>query len=409
MAWTKATSKTLDATNNDITTDTFTASKTLQFIDHTIVGSGNVVQAIRVGNGTIDSSGTDAVSGNYALRRGYNGANEVTRTYRTHIHTQEANYGNSFGVVYVLNIAGKEKLFISHNVDSGSSTIVGRTEVAGKWANTTDQINVAGLTEWDSGSFGSGTNLTVIGSDGTAQSISPETNSIFVESDSARRYWFDGNNWQGNSVTYDNQAIIQNGSVGTSAPTTFSNFTVGNNPNRILVVACGSYNSSPDITGITWNGSENFTHIVRHTHATSYKVELWYLVNPTPTTANVVISSSGMGQMGAIVYSFYNVDQSAPIGAVTKYTTISGTTTPSLDITPTNTGSMIVDCWYNGANSVTPNNDLTDGVNIICGGVDRSMASQYSLTPTIGSVNSMSRTSGAGNGYVQIACEIKNG
>ena len=218
----------------------------------------------------------------------------------------------------------------------------------------------------------------------------------------------------GNSSTPSNgassingQAIIENGTTGTSGiiTGTFSSFVVGNNTNRALIVASGAYNYHPDIVGITFNGSESFAKIEEHNDG-NYKVELWILYNPTVTTANVVIDwGTRAGQLGAICYSFYNVKQSDATGTpVTK--TGSASTTPFIPITPATTGSMIIDSWYSGSDASVPNNDLTDGMNVICDGVDRSMASQYSLTPTIGSVNNMSRTAG-GSSYVQTAVEIK--
>jgi hypothetical protein len=108
--------------------------------------------------------------------------------------------------------------------------------------------------------------------------------------------------------------------------------------------------------------------------------------------------------MGAICYSFYNVKQSDAFGTpVTKDGSASAT--PFIAITPTTAGSMIIDSYFCG-NDTLPNNDLTDGMNIICGGVDRSMASQYDLSPTIGSANNMSRTAG-NSSFVQTAVEIK--
>ncbi len=230
-----------------------------------------------------------------------------------------------------------------------------------------------------------------------------QVGSRFEETDTRKMYhYFAGDN---GSITKDTQAIIQHGTAGTGAPDTFSSFTVANNNNRILILACGMYNSSPDITSVTWNSNETFTKIASEQRS-SYRCELWYLINPTATTASCVIGSTGMGQMGACLYSFYNVAQTSSIGTPVTKDEASASTTPFINITPVNTGSMIIDAWYNGAGSPVPNNAETDGMNIICGGVDRGMASQYDLTPTIGSVNSMSRTSGT-DGYCQVAVEIK--
>ena len=214
------------------------------------------------------------------------------------------------------------------------------------------------------------------------------------------------------TITKDTQSIIQHGTAGYGSPTTFSSFTVGNNSNRALIVATGAYNASPSIVSVKFNGTESFTSIQDYYNG-NYRVELWILYNPTVTTANIVIEwgtqaghgGAGAGQMGAIAYSFYGVKQSSATGTpVTKNGSASAT--PFIAITPTETGSMIVDSWYSGSDAAVPNNDFADGMNVICGGIDRSMASQYNLTPTIGSVNNMSRTAG-NSSFVQTAVEVK--
>ena len=251
--------------------------------------------------------------------------------------------------------------------------------------------------------------LTYVSESGDTKPTDIQVGSRFEETDTRKMYHYGG---ASGAITKDAQAIIQHGTAGYGAPTTFSSFVVGNNSNRALIVATGAYNASPSIVSVKFNGTESFTKIQNHTDG-NYRIELWILLNPTVTTANVVIEwgtqsgfgGAGAGQMGAICYSFYNVKQSDAFGTpVTKTGTSSAT--PFIAITPATTGSMIIDSWFNGAGSPVPNNDETDGMNIICGGVDRSMASQYDLSPTIGSSNNMSRTSGNTN-FVQIAVEIK--
>ena len=222
-------------------------------------------------------------------------------------------------------------------------------------------------------------------------------------------------------ITFDNQDIIQRGTATPSAGAggtglvsgTFSDFTVGNNTNRVLIVASGCYNAAPDITEVTFNGDEDFQKITQYKPASEFNLEFWILYAPTVSTGDVVITygtdtsgsyEAGAGQTGAIVYSFYGVKQSSATGTpVTK--NAGASTNPFIAITPATAGSMIMDCWFAGAGSPVPNNADTDGMNIICGGVDRSMASQYNLSPTIGSSNNMTRTAG-NSSYSQIAVEI---
>ena len=213
------------------------------------------------------------------------------------------------------------------------------------------------------------------------------------------------------TITKDTQAIIQHGTAGYGSPDTFSSFTVGNNSNRALIVATGAYNAAPSIVSVKFNGTESFASIQDYYNG-NFRVELWILLNPTVTTADIVIEwgtqsgfgGAGAGQMGAIAYSFYNVAQTSSIGTPVTKDESSASTSPFINITPATAGSMIIDSWFNGAGT-TVTNALTDGMDIICGGVDRNMASQYNLTPTIGSANSMSRTSGSDK-YTQVAVEV---
>src|SRR5262245_47248235 len=52
--------------------------------------------------------------------------------------------------------------------------------------------------------------------------------------------------------------------------------------------------SSPVVSGVTFNGSENFSLAIRKTDASGFfiAVDIWYLLNPTVTTANVTASWS---------------------------------------------------------------------------------------------------------------------
>jgi hypothetical protein len=98
--------------------------------------SGNSSYGLRFNN----DSGT-----NYAGRRRQNGV-EYTRLSRTAMPQTDfyvTTNGNSFGVNYIANLAGKEKLVIGHVVDTtaGAGTAPDRDITMGKWANTSSVIN----------------------------------------------------------------------------------------------------------------------------------------------------------------------------------------------------------------------------------------------------------------------------
>lgn len=102
------------------------------------------------------------------------------------------------------------------------------------------------------------------------------------------------------------------GSSGTSQP--FSSFQV-DGENRLLVVVTGHWTGG-EVTGVAFNTSENFTlHADELYFDANGNYKLWYLLNPTATTADVVVTSSAsIGSYTSAVYLFTNVDQTNPFG-----------------------------------------------------------------------------------------------
>jgi len=160
------------------------------------------------------------------------------------------------------------------------------------------------------------------------------------------------------------------------------------------------------IVVVVRNGSEAFTRAKFQDGSTETgRTEIWYLVNPTATTASVVTTwDASTTRRGAGVYSFYNVKQTSPIG-VTADDDGTATVTTST-ITPTTAGSMIVDVIGSGSNGA-PVDTLTAGWTQLIGGDDRIHSSQYNLTPTISSANNMFWTFVSAKGVNWIAVEVK--
>ena len=208
-----------------------------------------------------------------------------------------------------------------------------------------------------------------------------------------------------NVLVKDAQATTNTSSSGTTI--TNSSFTVANNSNRILIVCAFRYGSGGDISGITWNSSESFTRATFRDGSTETgRTEIWYLVNPTATTSNIVTTwDASTSRRGAGVYSFYNAKQTSPIGATSHSDTIATTTTGA--ITPTVEGSMIVDCIGSGSNGA-PTDTLTAGWTSLIGGDDRSFSSQYKVDPTISSANTMAWTFASDKGINWIGVEVKS-
>jgi len=80
---------------------------------------------------------------------------------------------------------------------------------------------------------------------------------------------------------------------------TISSHVVTSGTDRVLILfsAEGGDTTPQSITGVTWNTSENFTKLGRAAVSAGidndYCAEIWYLVNPTATTANCVITLDG--------------------------------------------------------------------------------------------------------------------
>jgi len=202
----------------------------------------------------------------------------------------------------------------------------------------------------------------------------------------------------GTPIAKDAQDTTSDTASGTDL--TISGFTVAGNSNRVLVVCTAVADHIREVSGITWNGVENFTRAVFNNGINDRRCELWYLVNPTATTADVVTTwSIAANNRGVGVYSYYNVDQTTPVG-VTATANGSGTTSTGT-ITPTSPGSLIVDSDTQASAST---DTLTAGwTNLVS---TRSYSSQYNVSPSIGVSNNMFYTYASGDVWTWCAAEI---
>jgi len=207
----------------------------------------------------------------------------------------------------------------------------------------------------------------------------------------------------GTPLVKDAQATEEDVDTGTTI--TISSFTVASNTDRVLVVSANVYDGAQNITGITWNGNEDFVFGVAVDAASSdRRCEIWYLVNPTAKTDDVVITwASTAIRRAAGVYSFYNADQDDPLGVVTTATGTGSTSTGT--ITPATARSLIVDSDIVSHSYGAATDTLTAGWTNLVG--TRSYSSQYDLTPTIGVSNDMFYTYGGSVAWTWCAAEIK--
>ena len=105
---------------------------------------------------------------------------------------------NSLTIVYAINIANQEKLFMERRVmanGSGAGVLPERSEQAYKWTNASVQfdryefINASGET-WDIGS-----NISALGTDGGESFYIIQTGTEFEETDTNKSYVWNGTVW----------------------------------------------------------------------------------------------------------------------------------------------------------------------------------------------------------------------
>ena len=134
---------------------------------------------------------------------------------------------------------------------------------------------------------------------------------------------------------------------GSSGSLTISH-TTGTSLNRLMVVTIAS---KPDavITSVTYGGI-SLIKLGEQSNGITTKSEMWYLLNPTSGTANVVISWPGTLEAAAGVTTFSSVNQTTPFGT---FVGNSGSTIPTSLSVPSNLGDIILDVIGKNGNAPT--------------------------------------------------------
>jgi|21_taG_2_1085346.scaffolds.fasta_scaffold22728_3 hypothetical protein len=187
MAWGKAGSTTLTSTGDTLTTTGMTASKTNQFLFHTLA-SGNADTRYKYNS-------TDQM----ALRYNQNSGSDATSTSDTPPQQIWVGYGDHFNVNYMANVSGEEKLVITFDVTATATgnTAPVRMESVHKSVQS-DQITEINISNGGSGDYLTGSNLSVLGSDVTpaaAQDATVTDGAIFYETDNNKEYVLYNNTW----------------------------------------------------------------------------------------------------------------------------------------------------------------------------------------------------------------------
>jgi hypothetical protein len=159
-------------------------------------------------------------------------------------------------------------------------------------------------------------------------------------------------------ITVD--AAANTGSMQASSNLTFS-ATTGSGPNRILLVSLHNRApfSHPPADLVTWNG-QSLTFHGRAVVQTDHSIELWYLINPAPsTTANVSADFLDSRSTVGAAQHFANVHQTTPLGTIGQGGSNVGT--PTATTVTAAPGDMLLSFIQRIiSENVTPPGDMTE-------------------------------------------------
>jgi len=161
MAWAKnGTPYTEASTSDNLNITDLTSTKFNQSMSH-MIASGNIQHRVGVGYTSLDSGS------NYARRYSQNGGTDGTGTSET-IISSNVTVADIFAIHYIINIGTEEKLFIMFTAEqatAGAGTAPQRMETVAKWVNTSNQYDVIGINNGNTGDYATGSNLSALGTD----------------------------------------------------------------------------------------------------------------------------------------------------------------------------------------------------------------------------------------------------
>jgi hypothetical protein len=140
-------------------------------------------------------------------------------------------------------------------------------------------------------------------------------------------------------ITYDTSKDGGNNG-GSSASLTYS-YTMGSGPNRLLVVNLIGDASADDISSVTYAGTP-MTLIGKVQAPSNNWQYLYYLLNPSSGSNNVVITAGSPHYLISQGASWYNVKQSAQPDASTTNTVAARNTSITTSLTTVATGSLVL-------------------------------------------------------------------
>ncbi len=155
--WEELDSVSLSSTTDTFNSNTFTAKKYLWvqlFANYT--GDTNTTVTFNSDTGT-----------SYSQRQSFSGGADSTTVNQTNFNLQDSGVKNQmFENMFIINNASNEKLIIAHQMSTsdGASLAPSRAEHVAKWTNTSDQITSIQFTQVNAGSYISGSEMRIWGS-----------------------------------------------------------------------------------------------------------------------------------------------------------------------------------------------------------------------------------------------------
>jgi hypothetical protein len=136
------------------------------------------------------------------------------------------------------------------------------------------------------------------------------------------------------AITIDNSG--QADSIGTGTTITISDFVVGSGSNRYLLVGVSlnvhSGDGPTEVVSVAF-GVASFDLIGTETQGDDARIEIWELIAPAESTADIVVTTDAHAGNAGIVagaVSFFGVHQTVPTSAMSS--DVGEGTTPTVDI-----------------------------------------------------------------------------
>ena len=191
-------------------------------------------------------------------------------------------------------------------------------------------------------------------------------------------------------VTVDNSAI---GPGGAGVTLTITGFTPGATANA-LYVGVGYVDAVDTVASVTWNGgTESFTSLF-DAGPSNQAVSGWLLLNPTITTANIVVTfTAATSAENAGVVSLIGVKTAAGVAGAhrTLFSASGSSATATVDVTDCVIGDLVIDTACVASSTITVGPGQTSQAeDDSIGGGSRSMG--ISTEVAVGATTTMSWT-----------------